>query len=158
MHKSAIISDCHRYRYRLTRIWNTSLPYLMCVLHNPSLADAQLDDATIRRLIGFARRFGYGGIIVYNLMAYRATDPKQLGTVGDPVGPENDRHLDGLRDRTVLCAWGNTTWGVQEKRVITILRNRGCVLMCLGMTKQGHPKHPVRLPYDAAPEMLVMSR
>jgi hypothetical protein len=156
MQKSATISKCYRYRYRLIRVWDDIYPYLICILHNPSTADANTDDATIRRLIGFARRFGHGGIVVYNLCAYRATDPKQLGIVPDPFGPDNDRHLSSLSDRTVLCAWGNTTWTVQEKRVIKMLRDRGCLLMCLGMTKQGHPKHPVRLPYDAVPMMQIM--
>jgi hypothetical protein len=149
MTKDALISECGKYRYWLMRTWDVDRGCLDCVLLNPSTADATKDDATIRRLIGFAARRGHGSVRVYNLFAYRATNPKELRLVSDPVGPDNDAWLDGIRG-TVLCAWGNHAYKLRECQVIGILRKQGCDLVILGLTKNGYPKHPVRLPYGKA--------
>ena len=74
----AVVSDDGLYRYILTRTWDRSLPALVFCMLNPSTADATVDDPTIRKCIGFAQRLGYGGIIVVNLFAYRATKPREL--------------------------------------------------------------------------------
>src|SRR4029077_5600965 len=141
MDRDAYISECGKYRYWLMRGGEPALPCLDVVLLNPSKADATVDDATIRRLVGFATRRGYGSIRVFNLFAYRATNPKELLGAEDPIGPDNDRWLEALRG-TVLCAWGNTNWATRAQHVTKILRGKGCELVCLSKTTSGNPKHP----------------
>src|SRR5690349_10964150 len=108
---SAIISDCGRYRYRLERIIGPSGPVLVVVMLHPSTADASVDDATIRWLISFCRRRGYGKLVVVNLFAVRATDPKDMRAAADPVGADNHEHVVraarlGMKEGDVFCAWG----------------------------------------------------
>lgn len=93
MIKSAIISECGKYRYSLSRIWDENKANVLFIMLNPSTADGDVDDPTIRRCIGFAKSWGYGGIYVGNLFAYRATDPKELLKVENPIGFENIHHL-----------------------------------------------------------------
>lgn len=89
MKKGAIISDCQQYRYALWRIWDETKPFVMFIMLNPSKADAETDDNTVRRCIGFAKSWGYGGIYICNLFAYRSTDPKVLLKVDNPFGDQN---------------------------------------------------------------------
>src|SRR4051812_5648202 len=106
MIKTATISDCGTYRYRLGRSWEPSMPRLGFVMLNPSVASADIDDPTIRRCIGFAQRLGFGSIDVGNLFAYRATKPKDLKEAGFPEGPDNNDHLRAiaLECQTIVCA------------------------------------------------------
>ena len=108
MRCDAVISECGRYRYSLLREWNAGRPRLCIVMLNPSTADANKDDPTIRRCIGFARRDGYGSIVVVNVAAFRATKPKDMLMAADPVGPENDAALwfGAMQSEAVLVAWG----------------------------------------------------
>src|ERR1700677_1476546 len=95
--KNAMISPCEKYRYRLERFWGPghALPFVML---NPSTADANIDDPTIRRCMGFSRREGAGGIIVVNLFAYRATEPSDLPAGAERIGPENEFYLHAVAD------------------------------------------------------------
>jgi hypothetical protein len=93
MHHSAISSPCRTYRYSLFRVWNPKFPSVMFVGLNPSTADEQEDDPTVRRCVGFARKWNFGGLILVNLFAYRSTDPAGLLEAEDPVGPGNDKHI-----------------------------------------------------------------
>src|SRR5881396_744410 len=104
----ATFSRDRRYRYRLWRRWDRSRAVVAFVMLNPSTADAMHDDPTIRRCIGFARNWGFGGVDVVNLFALRATDPRALRRAHDPVGPANDRHIAsaGSRASLVILAWG----------------------------------------------------
>ena len=104
----AIFSDCGRYRYRLWRTWDPALPRLLWILYNPSTADASAEDPTLRRCIDFSRRWGFGGLTVVNHFAFRATNPRELNSISDPIGPENHDHLNHALDthEEVLCAWG----------------------------------------------------
>ena len=144
--KLAHISKCGRYRYRLDRYWGTS-PRIGFVMLNPSTADAELDDPTIRRCMGFARREGAGGIIVCNVYAFRATNPKELWGQRDPHGPENDDVLRELGrwaasvNAPIVCAWG--ALGNNSNRHTALLMAAGARLVCLGKTKDGHPRHPL---------------
>lgn len=123
---TAGISECGTYRYWLCREWSPGLDSLVWLMLNPSTADATQDDPTIRRCMGFARRWGYGGITVVNLYAYRATNPRDLLTAADPVGPENDRYcptpegkwhlgLDGLENISFGYAQPNNSSGASQR-------------------------------------------
>jgi hypothetical protein len=150
---SAEISTDGVYRYRLLRRWHEGPEVLRWIMLNPSTADASLDDPTIRRCMGFARDWGYAGIVVQNLYALRATDPRGLRGHPDPVGPVNDSYIAGWRVPTI-CAWGNHADDGRPGRateVLALLHKCGVEPMCLGRTKGGHPKHPLYLPKTAAP-------
>lgn len=140
----AIISPCERYRYALWRKWGMGGTCMFIGL-NPSTADARLDDPTIRRCIGFARSWGYGGLIMTNLFAWRATDPRDMMDAEDPVGPDNDITLrTAYRNATItIAAWGvHGTYGGRCNTVRSMLPR----LHYLRMTKSGHPSHPLYLP------------
>ena len=110
----AVISDCERYRYRLTRRWDDG-PTCTFIMLNPSTADARKDDPTIRRCIGFARREGCAALLVINCFAFRATKPADLFAAEDPIGPENDRHIMAASldaDGQVIAAWGDRRSGL----------------------------------------------
>jgi hypothetical protein len=156
---SAVISADGTYRYSLVRIWDPARPRLVFVMLNPSTADASEDDRTIGRCMDFARRNGYGSIEVVNLFALRSTDPRHLATHPDPVGPDNDLHLQrAAYRRVVVVAWGAHPMTKQRVApVLRLLRNasRECTLHCLGMTKSLAPRHPLYVsgtqplvPYD----------
>ena len=149
---SAIISPDGKYRYRLWRdLGGYSLSHSVCfVMLNPSTADATEDDPTIRRCIGFARRFGYNHLSVVNLFAYRATNPSMLLEVGprEAIGPDNDRHIvDAVCGaHGVICAWGNRgSLGNRGEEVLKLIRAQGVEPECLGTTKIGQPAHPLYL-------------
>ncbi len=150
---SAILSPCGRYRYSLTRTFFTGRGRVLFVMLNPSTADAEIDDPTIRRCIGFARRWGFQELAVANLFAWRATDPRELRQAVDPVGPENDRHLmrlSGCAD-AVIAAWGAR--GNYHNRAAEVLGLLEGAIEHLGLTKQGHPKHPLYLRADVGREV-----
>src|SRR5581483_9586135 len=96
------------YRYSLARFFGDG-GVVNFIMLNPSTADAETDDPTIRRCLGFAKAWGYGTLVVTNLFAYRATDPAELAKAGDPVGPDNDTRLwsEAQLSDLVVCAWGN---------------------------------------------------
>lgn len=152
--RGAVISDCNSYRYRLTRHWGLG-PALAFVMLNPSTADADIDDPTIRRCMGFARRQGCGGIIVANLFALRSTDPSALKCRAFAFGAGNyDALTTVARDAAeshlpVVCAWGaGGTLNGGDEIAIDILRSAGAGLSCLGKTKDGHPRHPLYVKGD----------
>lgn len=145
--RGAVISECGLYRYRLSRVWDEGRPSLPFVMLNPSTADADIDDPTIRRCMAFARREGMGGIEVANLYAFRATDPNTLWKQLDPFGPENEDHLRNVALASVaygvpiVCGWGEK--GGNSNRPIHIMQLAGAELVCLGRTKSGRPRHPL---------------
>jgi hypothetical protein len=149
--KTANISDDGLYRYELTRRWGERdlLPFLML---NPSDADAEKDDPTIRRCMEFARREGASGIIVANLFAWRTPRSDELRRAGDPFGRDNRGAIETIAARSIesglplVCAWGcrGTLHGA-DKTTIDIISGvePGAILKCLGKTKAGHPRHPL---------------
>lgn len=166
---SAMISDCGRFRFKLSRRWADS-PLLLFVMLNPSTADESVNDPTIRRCAGFADAHGFGGFEVVNLFAYRATDPRDLRLAGWPVGSYNDTAIqDAAQDSAAICvAWGaveprsRAEYRVQE--VLPILRASGKAVQCLRVTRGGHPQHPLYLPaasrlkaFDAAVDVALGS-
>jgi hypothetical protein len=145
MIRSAVLSPCNRYRYQLSRQWGSGA-LLGFIMLNPSTADAETDDRTIRRCIGFSRDLGYSGILIGNLFAWRATNPKELKASPDPIGPENDHHLRQVAEQSSLlvCAWGtNGTLNNRNRKVLELIQNTGREPHCLERTKHGHPKHPL---------------
>jgi len=148
------------YRYRLARsdvigwlaMHEESLLWIML---NPSTADDNQDDATIRRVKAFTRRLGYAQLTVVNLYAWRATDPRDLWSADDPVGPDNDAILADeswtarMDGSPIVAAWGAHAKPerVAEVLAIPFLASR---LHCLGVTKSGAPRHPLYLPGDTA--------
>lgn len=144
----ATLSDCGRYRYQLWRAWGDG-PSCVFVMLNPSTADAEKDDPTIRRCIGFAKREGCGSLNVVNLFAFRATKPKDMMAAADPIGPENDEVIAAaLRDpgAVKIAAWG--TKGAFMGRGAQVRAKWRGSLKCLGQTKDGHPLHPLYVPAD----------
>ena len=152
--KSAVLSPCKRYRYRLDRRVGSSGPVYAFFGINPSTADADIDDATVRKWRGFCQRLGASRFIVGNVFAWRATDVRDLKSAPDPVGPEWQRHTQQIvaaADVLVPC-WGSST------KVPPLLRHRiaglseflldsGKPVMCWGKTASGDPKHPLMLAY-----------
>lgn len=150
----AFLSEDGVYRYWLEIKWDEKLPMMAFVLWNPSKADHRIDDPTALRVVGFAKREGCGGVIIANLFAFRATDPKQMmsaeknGT--DIIGPSNFPTLLDIPERAhkVVVGWGA---GVKDhearKRFVDYM---GSVrLWCLGTTQSGEPRHPLYLRADA---------
>lgn len=156
MKRDAFLSACGLFRYRLSRVWDDALPLLVFVMLNPSTADALIDDHTVRKCIGFAKRLGYGGILIVNLFAYRATDPADLRAAGWQVGPDNDGHIiDAVTGpgRAVVCAWGAEARGLA--RVVDVLDLVATWAdsppLALKLTADGVPRHPLMLPYACSP-------
>lgn len=155
MRGSAIISDCGLYRYRLERHGLSGAGAVAWIMVNPSTADANADDATIRKVIGFTERLGGGWATVGNLFAYRATDVRELRTADDPRGPENDAHLRRIMSEAplVIAAWGPAAKLPPDRRkrwrtVAMIARELGVTLQCLGTAQDGQPRHPLMLTYS----------
>jgi hypothetical protein len=148
---NAIIIGEHRYS--LSRRWGDGWRALFIML-NPSTADAQVNDPTIRRCIGFARSWGAGALDVANLFALRSTDPEALLDHPEPVGEKNDEFIVDLAARAgvTVCAWGSHK-AVRRRApvVLELLRDAGHRPMCLRVTKDGHPSHPLYLPADLRP-------
>ncbi len=135
------------YRYTLIRTWDSGLEPVVFVMLNPSMADATLDDPTIRLCVSFAKREGLGGVVIVNLYAYRATDPRVMFAAADPVGPDNDRViLEVTTGRTVIVAWGHHAKSTRVAGVLGLLPSR---VFALGVTRGGHPRDPLYVRGDA---------
>jgi hypothetical protein len=153
----ALFSECGKYRYRLWRIWDDDRPIMCWVAQNPSVANDVDNDPTVRKMMGFAKRDGCGGIMLANVMAAIATQERELMNMVDPIGPANGEHLQALRSVAIctklVVAWGNR-FGPKKKSIFrTAYCNAAniCVgqgALCLGVTKSGDPKHPLFVPYE----------
>ena len=148
--KGAEFSTDRIYRYSLWRFWDSGGRYAAFVGLNPSTADEKNDDPTVRRCINYAKAWGFSGLIMLNIFAFRSTDPKNLYALDDPVGPDNDFHIRSASNKAgiTVAAWG--THGEHLNRgayVATILKHPHC----LATTKAGHPKHPLYLKKDLKP-------
>lgn len=141
----AVFDESGKYRYRLWRRWKPKLPSVCMIMLNPSTADATANDPTITRCVNMANSWGFGGLEVVNLFAYRSTKPRDLWQAEDPVGPHNDMHIKRTVSHSQVCvlAWGNLPIARQEraKSVLKYLSTRE--LMCMGITKQLQPRHPL---------------
>jgi len=136
------------YRYNLWRIWDEQLPRALFVLLNPSTADATREDPTLRRCLGFARQEGFGSLELVNLFAFRATRPCLLQAVLDPIGAENNQAITTAAQRASIIVLGWGTHGTYLARDAAVLQLLAFYpLYCMGLTKEGYPKHPLYSAY-----------
>ena len=152
---TALYSDCLSYRYILTRTWNPNGGRLHFVMLNPSTATETQNDATVERCERRARILGYGAFCVTNIFAWRDTDPKKMRAATDPIGPYNDEAITKTcywADKTI-AAWG--THGAHMERgayVKKLMASLNKPVFQLGLSKDGHPKHPLYIAYQKFPE------
>lgn len=152
MKKGAEISECGKYRFKLWRIWDESKPLVLWIMHNPSTADAESDDPTIRRIINFSKGFGFGGLYVGNLFPFRATDPKEISKNAGIASTENN--WQHIRDMANICelkilAYGNPIMAYPK------VYDMGYEWHCLKKTNKGNPCHPLYLKSDLMPKLFT---
>lgn len=150
----AVYSPCERYRYELTRVWDGDGSRACFIMLNPSTATEVQNDPTVERCERRARALGHGGFRVVNIFAWRETDPRAMRRVADPIGPQNDAAILAACEwaDVVVCAWG--AHGAHLGRgpeVEAMLRAAGAPLHALGLSKDGHPKHPLYIGYAVQP-------
>ncbi|MCK5610803.1 DUF1643 domain-containing protein [Candidatus Pacearchaeota archaeon] len=159
MKSGASFSHNRDYRYELWRQWDTNKGMVAFIGVNPSVADEDNDDPTIRRCINFAKDWGFGGIKMINLFAFRATDPGNMKKCNEPVGMHNNTTLVSIARSVnmVVCAWGaNGSHLDRDKEVIKLLQHK-VELFHLGFTKHGLPRHPLMLKKDVKPTLWEQS-
>jgi len=149
----AQFSPCRKYRYALWRKWDPRGSAMLFIGMNPSTADETRDDQTIRKCAGYAKRWGYGGLVVGNLFALCSSDPFKVLTAQKKAmgNPENDEVLAEMAKATTftLVGWGRL--GEYQRRHEAVLAILGTV-HCLKVTKNGQPQHPLYLPYYLEPQ------
>ncbi|MEO6326685.1 MAG: DUF1643 domain-containing protein [Thermoanaerobaculia bacterium] len=150
MKNDAYFDPTGRYRYTLDRTWGDGGSRVLWVMLNPSTADAEQNDPTIRRCISFSKRWGYDGLTVVNLFAFRSTDPGRLAAEEEPIGERNDMHIQlaAISCERTIAAWGAHPFAKVRARDV-----RGWLgsAYCLGLTAGGAPKHPLYVPGDTLP-------
>ena len=168
----AAVSRCGLYRYHLGRSWPDLLGDgrgALFIMLNPSVADGSRDDPTVRRCMGFARRWGYGALAIVNLYARRSSDPDNLWSAGgDLVGPENDRHIREAAEAAVasggriVCAWGSHGWEQRRRaaEVRAILAEVTDEVGVLGWTggRRPQPRHPLYMPRSTWGQTVPLDR
>ena len=114
---------------------------------NPSTADATHDDPTIRRITRFAKDWGYGGVLVGNLFAFRSTKPAALKTADDPIGPENMAHVCAMikECEMVVYAYGNNQSEPEWLKELVMEP------YAIKVSSKGIPSHPLYLKADLKP-------
>lgn len=147
MFKNAIISNDKQYRYTLTRIWDDKEKLIMFIMLNPSTADSNNNDNTIRRVCNFAKSWGYGGIHVVNLYAFRSTDKTMLKKIQDPIGKDNIFYITSLIKDVdkIIYAWGDNR--KEPEWLLNLVKNP----YCIELSTKGIPKHPLYLKKDLKP-------
>jgi hypothetical protein len=155
IYKNAEISPDGLYRYTLTREWSIGKRFLTYVMLNPSTADAEIDDATIRVCCGRAKLLNFHGILVLNLFALRTTNPKDLYNHSDPIGPKNNYYIiNQLKElhnynAPIIVAWGNHgELNNRNKEFIELAKEYKVNMLALKITKKGQPSHPLRISYE----------
>ena len=150
MKKDAILSEDRKYRYVLSRIWDESKPLVVIIGLNPSTADEKDDDNTIKKCINFSKNWGYGGLYMLDLFAFRATAPSDMFNASSPIGEENSKYIEKyskLSDK-VICAWGNNgNFKNRSKEVLLNIENK----FYLKLNKTGEPAHPLYLNKNLIP-------
>ena len=147
-------SDCEAYRYSLTRVWQKDGRKVMFVMLNPSTADEMRNDPTVERCERRARVLGYGGFRVTNIFAFRATDPRDMRRAAAPVGALNNAAIKEGADWAddIIAAWGvHGEHQDQGPRIARLLAKYETPVYHLGLTKAGHPRHPLYVSYAQKP-------
>ena len=154
MKKNAILSEDRKYRYVLSRIWDETKPKVMIIGLNPSTADETEDDPTIGRCISFSKSWGYGGVYMLNLFAFRATQPKDMFNAQNPIGLENNSYIEiySKKVEKIVCAWGNH--GTYKNRGNEI-REKFDKLFYLKLNQTGEPAHPLYLKSELVPKKWI---
>lgn len=137
-----IYSYCKKYRYDLWRIWDTNLKYLMVIGLNPCAADRTISDPYLKRCAVFARKWGFGGIHLCNLFGFQVSNSKVLLLHHDPVGKDNDYHIERVAGESgmVLAAWGNLgDHMLRDEAVMAITGKLNINVRHMGMTIKAHP-------------------
>lgn len=150
----AVYSDCERYRFSLTRVWDPAGPRVLFVMLNPSTATELRNDPSVARCERRARVLGFGAFGVCNIFAWRETDPARMRAVADPVGDGNDAAIRaaGAGADRIVCAWGAHGAHLGRGRTVeALLRATGRPLYHLGLTRDGHPRHPLYVAYATEP-------
>ncbi len=152
---TALYSTCETYRYALTRVWDETAPKVLFIMLNPSKATERQNDPTIERCERRARALGYGGFRAVNIFALRETDPLKMRRHKAPAGPENDHVVlegcDWADD--IIAAWGAHGAHLQRGDAMRdVLKSSGRDLLCFGVTKAGHPRHPLYISYVTQPQ------
>jgi hypothetical protein len=153
----AAFSGCRRWRYTLWRRWDGARPTVNFVMLNPSTADEVDLDPSCARAQGYAMRWGYGALIVTNVFAWRATDPRAMKAAADPVGRDNDLAIAAAAREAalVVCAWGNHALHLgRAAQVLELLRAAGKPLHALKVNAGGQPAHPLYLDGRLKPVLL----
>jgi len=153
MDKGAFFSNCKKYRYTLWRIWDKNKPYAVFIGLNPSVADATIDDPTIRRCIKYAKDWNLGGLYMLNLFSYIATDPKEMKNNKYPIGKLNDECLIKISKEAgiIIGAWGNDgSHLMRSKSIKKLIPN----LHCLKINNTGEPAHPLYQKSNIIPSLL----
>ena len=156
--KGAAFSKCKMYRYRLWRIWDDKKPKVLFIMLNPSTADSTMDDPTIRRCIGFAKSWDYGGLYVGNLFPYRCSQPKGLFKSINAKGEQNQAHLLEMSKlcKIGICAWGNQPI-IDKIDPKNRLDDLNIPLYYIDLSLGGTPKHPLYLDSTLSPKLLPLS-
>lgn len=146
--KGAYFSADRKYRYSLFRIWDKNKPFVQFVGLNPSTANENVDDPTIRRIKQFARDWGYGGFYMTNLFGFVTPYPEELKTCADPLG-DNNMWLRNVKElcATVCFCWGSFDVFGRDNEVSSMFPEA----VCFGLSKSGNPKHPLYLPKTTRP-------
>lgn len=141
---AADYSSDGRYRYALWRAWRGGRGRVAFVLLNPATATESAEDPTLRRCVGFARRWGYASLVLLNLFGFRSVHPAALRAVADPVGPENARYLQNVQADVVVIGWGRQgTYQGQDRVALRAIANP----YALAINRDGTPRHPLYVPY-----------
>lgn len=151
---TALYSDCERYRYALTRTWDETGKRALFVMLNPSTATEVQNDPTVERCERRARTLGFGSFRVTNIFAWRDTDPRNMRAAAEPIGPHNDATLldSAAWADQIITAWGAHGEHLDRGRTVEkLLRDTQLPLFHLGLTKAGHPKHPLYIAYTEQP-------
>lgn len=152
MKSNAIFDKSGKYRYLLSRMWDSSLPKLLYIMLNPSIANATIEDRTSKQCLYFAKKLDFGSFEVVNLYSLISTNPKNLkvSTI-DPIGNETDHYILEAASKAdkIIAAWGcNHFFNNRNGEVAEMLKQRKYKLFCFEKTKYGHPRHPSRLKHD----------
>lgn len=156
--RGAEFSPCRRYRYSLERRWVdgvTTPRRIMFIGLNPSVADENQDDRTIKRLVRFSKSWGYNAFVICNVFAYVTPEPKEMLKQSDPIGPLNDNVISKNIDRSeaVVACWGNHCPPGRQKEICELIESHCYSVYCFRTTKANRPEHPLYLPKTLRPQL-----